>query len=298
MRGGLRLSNFRSAMQGLLAIIVFAAMAASLACGGGDSSAEDAEEALAVDVAKDERRAQRPGQKTQLQEEQPQRVAAEGEVIFPDPVVEEIVRKTLKQDEGPILIEDVAKFAAFSVALELYVADLSGLEHMTSLTEFDVTQNTVSDLAPLSGLANLTRLDLAQNDISDVTPLAGLTKLTFLRLKDNRVSDISTLANFTELTELDLWENEISDISALSGLTKLTKLNLTSNQISDISPLASLSNLTLLELAKNEITDISPLLEAGLGEGVTIRLWGEQLDDHSKNVVIPKLEEAGVRVDF
>jgi internalin A len=271
------------------------------ACGGGgggeEPAQEKAEQVLAKEVAEDARRAQRPGQRT-VTEEQPVRVAAEGEVIFPDPAVEEAVRNDLKQEEGPIMIADVAQFTSFSVNQLLYVASISGVEHMADLTEFDLAQNVTSDISPVTGLTKLTRLDLAQNDIEDITPVSGLTNLTYLRLHDNPVSDISPLAELTSLTELDLRINQISDISVLSNLTNLSKLNLTSNQITDVSALASLSELTFLELTRNEVTDISPLLEAGLGEGTTIVLWGLPLDDNSENMVIPKLEEAGVRVDF
>ena len=284
-----------------LAAIVFAITIATFACGGGgggeEPAQEKAEQVLAKESAEDARRAQRPGQRTET-EEQPVRVAAEGEVIFPDREVEEAVRNDLKQEEGPIMIADVAQFTSFSLNQLLYVADISGIEHMVNLTEFDLAQNVTSDISPVAGLTKLTRLDLAQNDIEDITPVSGLTSLTYLRLHDNRVSDISPLAELTSLTELDLRINQISDISVLSNLTNLTKLNLTSNQITDISALASLSKLTFLELTRNEVTDISPLLEAELGEGTTIVLWNLPLDDNSENMVIPKLEEAGVRVDF
>ncbi len=281
--------------------IVAVAVVVAVACGGGggeveESAQEVAEQALAQEVAEDARRAQRPGQKT-VTEERPQRVAAEGEVIFPDPAVEEAVRKDLKQEEGPIMIADVAQFTSFSVNQLLYVADISGMEHMVNLTEFDLSQNATGDISPVAGLTKLTRLDMAQNDISDLTPVTNLTNLTYLRVKDNRVSDLTPLSGLTNLTELDLWENQITDISPLASLTNLETLNLTKNQISDISPLASLSNLNHLELTRNEITDISPLLESGLGEGDTVRLWGLQLDDNSLSVVIPELEAKGVRVD-
>lgn len=283
-----------------LTAIVFAIMVAVVACGGGgeveESAQEVAEQSLAEEVAEDARRAQRPGQRT-VTEERPVRVAAEGEVIFPDPAVEEAVRNDLKQEEGPIMIADVAEFTSFSVNQLLYVADISGMEHMVNLTEFDLSQNATADISVLAGLTKLTRLDMAQNDISDLTAVTNLTELTYLRVKDNRVSDLTPLSGLTNLTELDLWENQITDISPLASLTNLETLNLTKNQISDISPLASLSNLNHLELTRNEVTDISPLLESGLGEGDTVRLWGLDLDDNSLNVVIPQLEEKGVRVD-
>ena len=68
-----------------LAGIVLAIVIVAAACGGGggEEPAEDnAEEVLAKEVAEDSRRAQRPGQRT-VTEEQPVRVAAEGEVNLP-----------------------------------------------------------------------------------------------------------------------------------------------------------------------------------------------------------------------
>jgi Leucine-rich repeat (LRR) protein len=225
-------------------------------------------------------------------------VVAEGVAVFPDPLVEEMIRLKLRQPSEPILISDLKQLTALNLGLELYVADLSGLEHLVNITELDLTQNQVTDLSPIASLTKLTSLELAQNDITDISPLTSLTNLTFLRIQDNLVTDISPLAGLTKLTELNLWLNEISDISPLAALTDLTKINLTSNKISDLSPLASLTNVTKLELTKNEITDLSPLLQTGFGEGAEIRLWGEPLDAHSIDVVIPQLEAAGVKVKF
>ena len=225
-------------------------------------------------------------------------VVAEGVAVFPDPLVEEMIRLKLDQPLGPILISDLKQLTALNLGLELYVADLSGLEHLVNITELDLTQNQVTDLSPIASLTKLTSLDLAQNDITDISPLTSLTNLTFLRIQDNMVTDISPLAGLTKLTELNLWTNEISDISPLAALTDLAKINLTKNKISDLSPLASLTNVTKLELTKNEITDLSPLLQTGFAEGAEIRLWGEPLDAHSIDVVIPQLEAAGVKVQF
>lgn len=224
--------------------------------------------------------------------------AAAGEAIFPDPLIEKKLRANIDQPKGPILISDLEQVIKFSSASDLYVVDLTGLEHLVNLTEYDVSQNRVADISPLASLINLTRLNISQNDISDISALASLTNLTFLWNQDNLVSDISALASLTNLTELHLEANEISDISALASLTNLTVLNLKNNNITDLSPLASLSNLTSLELNKNDITDISPLLEIGLGEGTKITLYGLKLDANSKEVVIPELRAAGIKVLF
>ena len=224
--------------------------------------------------------------------------AAPGEAIFPDDEIEAKIRLNMGLPEGPILISDLEQLTSLSLASDLYVTDLSGLEHLVNLTEFDLSQNKTIDISPLALVTSLTTLNLSQNDIVDVSALASLTNLTFLWMQDNEVIDISPLASLTNLTDLNLQKNEISDISALASLTNLTRLNITSNNISDLSPLSSLTNLTLIEFSKNQITDLSPLLDIGLGEGDTIRLWGEPLDANSIEVVIPQLEAAGVKVQF
>ena len=228
--------------------------------------------------------------------ETPEAVA--GVATFADELIENKIRLKLRLPEGPIPISEVEQVTALSMALDLYVSDLSGLELLVNLNEFDLAQNKTSNISQLATLNQLTKLNLSQNDIVDISPLASLTNLNFLWLQDNEVIDISPLASLTNLIELSLQENEIVDISPLASLTNLTLLNLTSNNISDLSPLASLPNLTLLELSKNEITDLSPLLLSGLGEGATIRLWGEDLDTHSVEVVIPQLVAAGVKVQY
>ena len=277
---------------------------ALVACGSETDQAPEKTSASKIsetveDVSKlDTRRARRSAGSMTGDTNASSEVVAEGEAVFPDPLVDEMIRLKLDQPVGPILMSDLKQLTALNLGLELYVADLSGLEHLVNITELDLTQNQVTDLSPIASLTKLTSLDLAQNDITDISPLTSLTNLTFLRIQDNLVTDISPLAGLTKLTELNLWLNEISDISPLAALTDLTKINLTSNKISDLSPLASLTNVTKLELTKNEITDLSPLLQTGFGEGAEIRLWGEPLDAHSIDVVIPQLEAAGVKVKF
>ena len=277
---------------------------ALVACGSETDQAPEKTSASKIsetveDVSKlDTRRARRSAGSMTGDTSASTEVVAEGEAVFPDPLVDEMIRLKLDQPVGPILISDLKQLTALNLGLELYVADLSGLEHLVNITELDLTQNQVTALSPIASLTKLTSLDLAQNDITDISPLTSLTNLTFLRIQDNLVTDISPLAGLTKLTELNLWTNEISDISPLAALTDLAKINLTKNKISDLSALASLTNVTRLELITNEITDLSPLLQTGFAEGAEIRLWGEPLDAHSIDVVIPQLEAAGVKVQF
>lgn len=159
-----------------------------------------------------------------------------------------------------------------------YIADLGGIENLTSLTTLYLNHNDIIDIAPLAGLTGLTQLYLGTNSITNVSALASLTNLKELHLYGNQISDISSLTGLNKLTELFLSNNKLTTVPDLSGLTSLTKLYLggISNNISDISGLAGMSaNLTDLDLSFNSISDIAPL--ANLTGLTTLRLYDNEI---------------------
>ena len=92
------------------------------------------------------------------------------------------------------------------------ITDLSGLEHLTNLTELFLHGNQISDISPLASLTNLTGLGLNSNEISNISPLSNLTNLTFLNLYGNQISDISPLVENSGLgvgDEVDLRKNNL-----------------------------------------------------------------------------------------
>ena len=223
-------------------------------------------------------------------------VSADEVVTFPDPNLEAAICDAIGKPMGDIYQSDLNNLTSLN-AHSRNIANLSGLEHCTSLTQLDIGKNGISDISPLSGLTGLTELSLGYNQISDVSPLANLTSLTELSLRYNQISDVSPLANLTNLTELSLRYNQISDISPLANLTSLTRLSLFDNQISDISPLANLTNLTELSLRYNQISDIKPLVDnPGLSEGNFVDLRSNPLSATSISTYIPQLKAMGVRV--
>ena len=174
------------------------------------------------------------------------------------------------------------------------IADLTGLEHATQLTDLSLFYTGTVDISPLSGLTHLTTLYLRGLWMADISPLSGLTHLTHLDLRGNEIVDISPLSGLTRLTTLSLGGNEIVDISPLSGLTRLTHLYLSNREIADslpdfisypdgeivdISPLSGLTHLTHLDLRSNEIVDISPL--SGLTHLTELYLNGNRIVDVS-----------------
>jgi Leucine-rich repeat (LRR) protein len=200
-------------------------------------------------------------------------------VVFPDPNLEAAIREAIGKPTGDIYQSDLEGFTSLDASYR-NIADLTGLEYLTNLTDLHLGWNQISDISPLANLTNLTQLRLSTNQISDIWPLASLTNLTFLNLDLNQISDISPLASLTNLTgRLYLQNNQISDISPLASLTNLTELSINGNQINDISPLASLTNLTFIDLGWNPISDISPV--ANLTNLKTLGFGHNQISDIS-----------------
>jgi internalin A len=178
--------------------------------------------------------------------------------IFPDENLEAAVREAIGKPEGALLISDLEGLTSLDASGGWNIADLTGLEHCTSLTE----------------------LDLSWNQLSDLSPLSGLTSLTVLHLSWNQISDVSVLSGLTSLTELDLSDNQISDLTPLQELTNLTSLNLGGNQISDITPLVDNEGLSAWDTVDLRVNPLSaqslntsiPQLEA---RGVEVLYCGE-----------------------
>ena len=118
-------------------------------------------------------------------------VAANDEkVIFPDPNLKAVIREAVGKSASEIYQSDLEGIIRLS-APNRVIADLTGLEYCTNLTQLNLTDNKISDISPLSDLANISILVLERNQISDLSPLANLTELTHLGLAGNQISDIS-----------------------------------------------------------------------------------------------------------
>ena len=178
------------------------------------------------------------------------------------------------------------------------VADLTGLEYATGLTELRIRLDGLPDLGPLASLTSLTVLDLGgwpNGRLADISvlPLERMTGLTELVLDYHEIADIAPLACLEKLTVLDLSSNEITDLRPLAELTGLTKLSLYGNPVRDVSPLAGLKNLKELNLVHNKVSDLAPLLSDG---DSVFHLSGNPLSAESLDQHVPALRARGVRV--
>ena len=193
------------------------------------------------------------------------------EVVFPDAILAQAVRKTLKLPAGAAIPK--AKLATLT-QLEVpfdspeteRIKDLTGLEQAKQLTTFKI-YHSVPDVTPLAGLTKLETVALfsASSEDRSITDLSPFKKLTNLRrlFLENVNSDFTPLTGLTKLEELSLFAARIDDnnlislIPILAGMKNLRKLNLGFNSIQDATPLAALANLESLVLWENPVTDAS-----------------------------------------
>ena len=135
-------------------------------------------------------------------------------VTFPDPNLEDVIRKAIDKPEGAISTSDLEHLTTLD-APDRGITDLTGLEYCVNLQKLILYDNNISDITPLAGLSNLKTLSLYINKISNTSPLAGLINLQELGLSENNISDISPLAKLTKLEWIDLDGNSVSDFSVL-----------------------------------------------------------------------------------
>ena len=110
------------------------------------------------------------------------------EVSIPDTNLRAVVRSALGLSEGDTITQQKMQGLITLYAGSSGIADLTGLEHATSLGYLRLERNSISDISSLSGLTNLTSLLLYENSIGDISSVAGLTNLTTLWLFDNSVA--------------------------------------------------------------------------------------------------------------
>src|SRR5688500_20272010 len=109
--------------------------------------------------------------------------APSGAVVgFPDPQLEEAVRRALGKAQGAITVADmrgletlvgrtVRPDRAAEASEDRVIDDLTGLEHAVNLRELDLKGNHVRDLSPLRKLRRLETVVLSYNQMFDVRPL-------------------------------------------------------------------------------------------------------------------------------
>lgn len=140
------------------------------------------------------------------------------------------------------------------------LSTLSGLETLTTLTELNLSENSISDVTPLGGNAGLQTLNLQRNAISNVTGLSGMTALAWLDVSYNSLGDMSPLSGCASLTWLDVSNNNLTALSGIGRLTGLTYLDGSYNALTDVTGIGSCTALTELDLSNNVLDNMDELV--------------------------------------
>jgi Leucine-rich repeat (LRR) protein len=134
----------------------------------------------------------------------------------------------------------------------LHIADLSGIEECTVLTNLNCNFNDLTQL-DLSHNPDLVSLLCSDNQLTTLN-LTGCSRLTELSASNNAINslDISTL---TALQNLSVNHNQLTsiDLSANAGLTAVSANN---NLLSNIVFASSHPVLEMLDLADNLLVDL------------------------------------------
>lgn len=179
------------------------------------------------------------------------------------------------------------------------ISSISPLSAITGLQYLDIILTKVTDISAVTNFKNLREFYAGGLDLKALSLFNNFTNLEILLLLDCNISDIDALKNIKTLKAIELGHNSITDISALSSLTNLHTLRVGYNKITDITPIRDLKLLIDVQLQSNIISDIKTLVDnTGLGQGCSINLSGNPLNNQSINTYIPQLVGRGVQVYF
>ncbi|XP_075981500.1 uncharacterized protein LOC142980086 [Anticarsia gemmatalis] len=194
---------------------------------------------------------------------------------------------------------------------QLTTAILSNMNELNSLTEIDLSHNTISSIQgntyphPFSNMRtinlshnyivkipdavfdeidNLQNLDLSYNyiDLLSAFTFEGIRKLSKLNLSNNRLTGVnSSLFRFSDLTKLDLSFNRIKDLKVndFDRLGKLEQLDLNSNLIKSIDAdvFKSVVSLNIIDLSNNQLETMNKNTFANFQSLVSVDLSKNQI---------------------
>lgn len=183
-----------------------------------------------------------------------------------------------------VSIDDVASMTELNLqgVNDSKIADLTGLENFTNLTNLNLSGNAVTNATSISELTKIQTLNIADNPINEsiLGTLEGLTTLKELNMSNTQLSgdQLNYLKNLTNLKTLILAKNNISTVESISGLTGITKLDISVNKsFTDFTQLTSFVNLTELNVSGTGITTFSGPSGTTVPDGIELLVNLEKL---------------------
>lgn len=244
-------------------------------------------------------------------------IADNFEILFPDPVLDSLIRAKIKKPSGTILYGDVKNIDTISRSVvdgsnisnisgiefctnlkvlslgKTNFSDLGMLKNLLSLQEFvilDAGSGLITDVSSLQNLTQMQRLDLRCPILADISPLGGLTQITSLNLETPLLSDLAPLQYLKQLNKLEIYSRALTtnDLNILQNFSQLTHLGISGTSISDFSVVQNLPQLKTLGLRINQISDLNQI--SSLTGLTTLRLNDNKIEDISALQAMTQLQ--------
>lgn len=221
-------------------------------------------------------------------------------IVFPDPYVNEAVRRAIDKPEGDLTLSDVFHITMLRIdhydELDQYnetdgnnehflqstevsgACDLTGLEELYNLQDLTIEEGNLQDITQLEPLVHMVSLTITSNaSLTDISPLKSMSRLRDLNLSYCGVSDLSPLATCTELQSLNICGNPIIDTYVIANLNSLQELYAADCPVENWSGLSALTNLRMLHMSRTSFSDLNLL--SGLTQLEELDLIETELDD-------------------
>ena len=170
---------------------------------------------------------------------------------FPDTNFRAALASKFGISEGDEITE--AKIAA-TTSINVYndkIADLTGIEHFTALTELWCSDNQLTSLDVSKNTA-LRKLDCGSNQLTSLD-VSKNTALTYLQCWYNQLTSLDVSKN-TALTDLTCSRNQLTSLD-VSKNTALTELVCSSNPLTSLD-VSKNTALKTLECSSNQLTSL------------------------------------------
>ena len=170
---------------------------------------------------------------------------------MPDPVLQQIVAKTIGKTKDTLTKEDMTKITGLYIQnADNAIASLQGLELATNLDYFYMNSNNqITDFSILAALPKLKQVYLMGTNVNDENVPNFGTTITRLNLSGSSVTDkvYDKISKMTNLESLTFESNmNITTIEPAITLTKLTELRVQFCGITDFRPINQMPTLTQL----------------------------------------------------
>ena len=149
------------------------------------------------------------------------------------------------------------------------ITDISGMNNLPNLKEFDCSYCKIPDISVLSEFPLLERLEVGTTGES-LNSIGNLKKLKILKVTSKTLTDISAIANLVNLEELEITDTKATDLIFSNEMPKLKKISLHTIPLNELPSLTKTPNLEYLLVILSDIEKFD--LPTGLNKFNVLKL--------------------------